>query len=64
MDQLTLGVVGTSRKPNELRRASTRHFERIDPELRRRMFVERGYSAHFGVSDDSSRRSSAAALRE
>ena len=53
MDQLTLGVVGTSRKPNELRRAiHPAHFERIDPELRRRMFVERGYSAHFGVSDD------------
>ena len=53
MDQLTLGVVGTSRKPNELRRAiHPAHFERIDPELRRRMFVERGYGAHFGVSDD------------
>jgi alanine dehydrogenase len=53
VDQLTLGVVGTSRKPNELRRAiHPAHFERIDPELRRRMFVERGYSEHFGVSDD------------
>jgi alanine dehydrogenase len=53
VDQLTLGVVGTSRKPNELRRAiHPAHFESIDPELRRRMFVERGYSAHFGVSDE------------
>ncbi len=53
MDQLTLGVVGTSLKPHERRRAiHPAHFERIDPELRRRMFVERGYSDHFGVGDE------------
>ena len=53
MDSLTLGVVGTSRKPAERRLAiHPAHFERIDRELRDRMFVERGYGERFGVSDE------------
>jgi alanine dehydrogenase len=52
MEPLTLGVVGTSRKPDEHRLPiHPRHLERIDAELRRRIFLERGYGQRFGVSD-------------
>jgi alanine dehydrogenase len=52
VDSLALGVIGTSRKPAERRLAvHPAHFERIDRELRDRMFVERGYGERFGVSD-------------
>lgn len=52
-DQLTLGVTARTRKENELRLPiHPRHFDRIDPELRRRIFVEHGYGERFGVSDD------------
>ena len=44
MGQLSLGVVGTSRKPGERRLAiHPEHFGRIDVDLRRRIFLERGY---------------------
>jgi alanine dehydrogenase len=50
--QLTLGVVGTSRKPDERRQAiHPAHLERIDGELRARMRFERGYGDHLGSSD-------------
>ena len=53
MEQLSLGVVGTSRKPDEHRLPiHPGHLGRIDPELRRRIFLERGYGLRFGVSDD------------
>jgi alanine dehydrogenase len=53
VDHLTLGVVATSRKPDEHRLAiHPAHVERIDPELRRRIVLERGYGERFGVSDD------------
>jgi alanine dehydrogenase len=49
---LTLGVVGTSRKQDERRLGiHPAHFGRIDAELRRRIFVERGYGERFGVPD-------------
>ena len=52
MDQLTLGVVATSRKTDERRLAiHPAHLERIDPELRARLFLEQGYGERFGVSD-------------
>ncbi len=52
MAQLTLGVVGTSRKENERRLAiHPRHVERIDPDLRERMVLEHGYGERFGVPD-------------
>ena len=42
-----------SGKPNERRLPiHPSHFERIDPDLRERMFLELGYGAQFGVSDD------------
>jgi alanine dehydrogenase len=50
---LTLGVMANSRKENEHRLPiHPAHFERIGPELRARIFLERGYGARFGVSDD------------
>ena len=53
MDKLSLGVVGTSRKPDEHRLPiHPGHLGRIDAELRRRMFLEHGYGQRFGVSDE------------
>ncbi len=51
--QLTLGVVATSRKPDERRQAiHPAHLERIDADLRARMFLERGYGDRFGTPDE------------
>ena len=53
MGQLRLGVVATSSKENEFRLPiHPQHVERIDPDLRARMFLERGYGQHYGVSDE------------
>jgi alanine dehydrogenase len=53
MDELTLGVVASSRKPDEHRLPiHPAHLERIDSVLRRRIFLEHGYARRFGVSDD------------
>lgn len=53
MDPLTIGVIGTSRKLGERRLAiHPEHFERIDPGLRARMYVEHGYGERFGLSDE------------
>ena len=53
---LTLGVIGTSRKPDERRvPIHPAHFERIDDDLRGRISVEAGYGERFGVSDDQLR---------
>jgi len=52
MPELSLGVIGTSRKRDEHRLPiHPRHLGRIDPDLRRRIFLERGYGERFGVSD-------------
>jgi alanine dehydrogenase len=52
MEQLSLGVVGTSRKPDEHRLPiHPAHLGRIDADLRRRIFLERGYGERFGVAD-------------
>jgi alanine dehydrogenase len=49
---LSLGVVATSRKQDERRLPiHPAHVEGIDPDLRERMVLERGYGAAFGVSD-------------
>jgi alanine dehydrogenase len=51
--QLSLGVVATSRKPDERRQAiHPAHLERIDAGLRARMFLERGYGDRLGSSDE------------
>ncbi|KRB36036.1 N(5)-(carboxyethyl)ornithine synthase [Microbacterium sp. Root180] len=53
---LTLGVIGTSRKPDERRvPIHPAHFERINEELRSRITVEAGYGERFGVADDELR---------
>jgi len=53
MQDLSVGVVGTSHKPDERRLPiHPGHIGRIDVELRRRMFFERGYAHSFGVSDE------------
>ncbi len=53
MPELSLGVVGTSRKPDEHRLAiHPGHLERIDASLRGRMFLEHGYAERFGVPDE------------
>ena len=53
MDQLRLGVVGRSRKENERRLAiHPLHVDRIAADLRERIYLERGYGEHFGVSDE------------
>jgi alanine dehydrogenase len=50
--ELTLGVVATSRKPDERRQAiHPAHIDRIDADLRARMFFERGYGDELGSSD-------------
>jgi alanine dehydrogenase len=52
MDQLSLGVLATSSKENELRLPiHPQHFDRIDPDLRARIFLEHGYGDRFGVSE-------------
>lgn len=52
----TLGVIGTSRKPDERRvPIHPRHFERLPSDLRGRIIVEEAYGARFGVSDDEIR---------
>jgi len=53
MDQLSLGVLATSSKENEFRLPiHPQHIDRIDDDLRARIFLERGYGERFGVSDD------------
>ena len=52
VDGLTLGVVATSRKEDEHRLPiHPRHLERIDAELRGRIFLERGYGQRHGYAD-------------
>ena len=52
MDELSLGVVSRSRKENEFRLPiHPLHFERIEPDLRARIYLECGYGERFGVPD-------------
>lgn len=51
---LSLGVLARSRKPNERRLPiHPAHFARIDPRIRRRIFLEHGYGSDFGSTDDA-----------
>lgn len=51
---LSLGVMAHSRKPNEQRLPiHPAHFGRIEPEIRQRIFLEHGYGADFGATDDA-----------
>lgn len=50
---LRLGVLAVSRKADERRLPiHPAHVERIDPDLRARMVLERGYGDRFGVPDE------------
>jgi len=51
---LSLGVLARSRKENELRLPiHPSHLDRIDAELRQRIFLERGFGEHFGATDET-----------
>ncbi len=53
MDHLSLGVISQSRKENERRLAiHPLHVERIEADLRERVYLERGYGERFGVPDE------------
>ena len=53
MDELSLGVIATSRKEHEGRLPiHPRHLERIDADLRSRIFLEHGYGLRHGYADD------------
>ena len=50
MDTLTLGVVATSAKEHERRLPiHPRHLSRVEPDLRQRTFLERGYGRSHGM---------------
>jgi alanine dehydrogenase len=52
--QLSLGVLARSRKPDERRLPiHPAHFDRIDRQTRQRIFLERGYGSDFGATDDA-----------
>ena len=53
VELLSLGVMSLSRKENERRLAlHPLHVERIEPDLRQRIYLELGYGEHFGVPDE------------
>jgi alanine dehydrogenase len=53
VDQLSLGVMSRSGKENERRLAiHPLHIERIEADLRERVYLERGYGERFGVPDE------------
>lgn len=53
-EPLSLGVLARSRKPDERRLpVHPAHLSRIAPELRDRIFLETGYGADFGATDDA-----------
>ncbi len=56
MAELSVGLIGSSRKENERRLPiHPRHIERIDAGHRQRIFLEEGYGEPFGVSDEELR---------
>jgi alanine dehydrogenase len=53
VDQLSLAVMARSRKENERRLAlHPLHIERLDADVRQRIYLERGYGERFGVPDE------------
>jgi alanine dehydrogenase len=52
MEPLSLALFGTSRKENEHRLPiHPQHLDRIDADLRARIFLEQGYGERFGMAD-------------
>jgi alanine dehydrogenase len=63
-DLLSLGVLATSQKENELRLPiHPAHLGRIDEDLRARIVLEQGYGGHFGARDEVLREQVAVASR-
>ena len=53
MEQLSLGVMSRSGKETEHRLPiHPLHFERVDADLRQRIYLEHGYGERFGVSEE------------
>lgn len=53
MHQLSVGVISRSRKEHERRLPiHPRHFERIDADIRARIYLEHGYGGRFDVPDE------------
>lgn len=53
MKNLTLGVIGTSRKEDEKRvPIHPDHLSRLPENIRKQLIFEKGYGASFGISDD------------
>ena len=53
MGELRLGIMSRSRKENERRLPiHPRHFERIDANLRGRIYLEESYAERFGIADE------------
>jgi alanine dehydrogenase len=51
-DRLTLGVLSSTRKPDERRLPiHPLHLKRIAPDIRQNLILEEGYGERFGVSD-------------
>ncbi|MEU1040560.1 N(5)-(carboxyethyl)ornithine synthase [Streptomyces sp. NPDC005551] len=56
MSLMSLGVLASSRKENEFRLPlHPRHLDRVDPDVREKIFLEQGYGLRFGVDDDALR---------
>jgi alanine dehydrogenase len=56
MSLMSLGVLATSRKENEFRLPlHPRHLDRVDPDVREKIFLEEGYGLRFGVDDEALR---------
>ncbi|MET8413617.1 N(5)-(carboxyethyl)ornithine synthase [Streptomyces sp. NPDC005195] len=54
MTLMSLGVLASSRKENELRLPlHPAHIDRIAPDVRSRIFLEHGYGRRFGIDDDA-----------
>jgi alanine dehydrogenase len=53
VEQLSLGAIARSRKPDEYRLPiHPAHLGRVDPAIRRSIFLEAGYGERFGAADD------------
>ncbi|MFC1573237.1 N(5)-(carboxyethyl)ornithine synthase [Candidatus Eisenbacteria bacterium] len=52
MSEMTLGIIGTSKKENEQRiPIHPEHLPRLPERIRRQLFFEEGYGAPFGITD-------------
>ena len=58
MTELSLGIIAATHKENEFRLPiHPEHLDRIDKDVADRIYLERGYGEHFGISDKKLSRS-------